>query len=172
MQQFFMVIHVLTALAVIGLVLIQHGRGADAGAAFGSGASGTLFGSRGPATFLARITTILAATFFLTSISLAYLGIHSVKRESVIEKLRDDAQPTTLPQKEELSIPPLPQNLEPAAPEPAAVDIPESQSNKLEENVATPSEPATEPKPSLATNPEPSIEEPESSPIQQKNSVE
>nr|VFK18880.1 MAG: preprotein translocase subunit SecG [Candidatus Kentron sp. LPFa] len=107
MQQFFMVIHVLTALAIIGLVLIQHGRGADAGAAFGSGASGTMFGSRGPATFLARITTILAATFFLTSVALAYIASHSLERESVVERARKD-EPPTLPVEEEISIPPPP----------------------------------------------------------------
>ena len=102
-----MVIHVLTALAIIGLVLIQHGRGADAGAAFGSGASGTMFGSRGPATFLARITTILAATFFLTSVALAYIASHSLERESVVERARKD-EPPTLPVEEEISIPPPP----------------------------------------------------------------
>nr|VFJ50654.1 MAG: preprotein translocase subunit SecG [Candidatus Kentron sp. FW] len=110
MQQFFMVIHVLTALAVIGLVLIQQGRGADAGAAFGSGASGTLFGSRGPTTFLARVTTILAATFFLTSMALAYMASHSVERESVVEKLQDDSneEQPGLVDEEEISVPPEP----------------------------------------------------------------
>lgn len=67
-----LVIHVLVAVAIVGLVLIQQGRGADMGAAFGGG-SQTLFGARGSANFLTRVTAILAAVFFFTSGSLAYL---------------------------------------------------------------------------------------------------
>lgn len=74
MSDFFHVIHVLTALGLIGLVLLQHGKGADAGAAFGSGASSTVFGSRGASSFLSRATAILAATFFCTSLVLAYFS--------------------------------------------------------------------------------------------------
>lgn len=66
-------VHVLIALGLVALVLLQHGKGADAGAAFGSGASATVFGSRGSASFLSRTTGILAALFFVTSLSLAYL---------------------------------------------------------------------------------------------------
>jgi preprotein translocase subunit SecG len=71
MYQFLMIIHILVALSVIGLVLLQQGRGADAGAGFG-GASNTLFGARGAASFLSRTTAILAALFFVTSLILAY----------------------------------------------------------------------------------------------------
>ena len=67
-------VHVLLAIAVITLVLLQHGKGADAGAAFGSGASATVFGSRGSASFLVKMTTLFAALFFVTSIGLAYLA--------------------------------------------------------------------------------------------------
>lgn len=67
-------VHVLVGIAVIGLVLIQHGKGADMGAAFGSGASGSLFGASGSANFLSRTTGILAAAFFLTSLMLTYLA--------------------------------------------------------------------------------------------------
>ena len=67
------VVQVLVAVALIGLVLIQHGKGADAGAAFGSGASGTVFGARGAANFLTRTTAWLAAAFFAASLGLAYL---------------------------------------------------------------------------------------------------
>jgi len=74
MQSIALVIHVALAIAVIGLVLIQHGKGADAGAAFGSGASSTVFGSRGAGSFLTRATTILAACFFATSIALFYMA--------------------------------------------------------------------------------------------------
>ncbi|HEX6929072.1 MAG TPA: preprotein translocase subunit SecG [Gammaproteobacteria bacterium] len=66
--------HVLLAIALIGLILMQHGNGADAGAAFGSGASSTVFGSQGSASFLSRATKWLAILFFITSGSLAYLS--------------------------------------------------------------------------------------------------
>ncbi len=74
MYQVIIVGHVLVGLAVIGLVLIQHGKGADAGAAFGSGSSGTVFGAQGSASFLSRTTAVLAAVFFSTSLSLAVLS--------------------------------------------------------------------------------------------------
>lgn len=67
-------VHILVGLGVIGLVLIQHGKGADMGAAFGSGASGSLFGASGSANFLSRTTAIMAAVFFLTSMGLTYLA--------------------------------------------------------------------------------------------------
>ena len=69
-----LLIHILAAIGVIGLVLVQHGKGADMGAAFGSGASGSLFGSTGSANFLSRTTAVLAAVFFVTSLSLAYIA--------------------------------------------------------------------------------------------------
>ncbi len=84
MHTLIIVIHVLAALAVIGLVLVQHGKGADMGAAFGSGASQTLFGSRGSATFLTRLTAGLAATFFVTSLALGYLAGQPSKPSSVV----------------------------------------------------------------------------------------
>jgi len=69
-----LLVHILAAIGVIGLVLVQHGKGADMGAAFGSGASGSLFGSTGSANFLSRTTAVLAAIFFVTSLSLAYIA--------------------------------------------------------------------------------------------------
>ncbi|HLO62869.1 MAG TPA: preprotein translocase subunit SecG [Azonexus sp.] len=72
-------IHILVAVAIIGLVLMQHGKGADMGAAFGSGASGSLFGATGSANFLSRATGILAAVFFVTSLTLAYIGSNKPK---------------------------------------------------------------------------------------------
>lgn len=68
------VVHVLIALAIIGLVLLQHGKGADMGSGFGSGSSGSLFGASGSANFLSRMTAVLATVFFLTSLGLAYLA--------------------------------------------------------------------------------------------------
>lgn len=68
------VAHVLIALAIIGLVLLQHGKGADMGSGFGGGASSSLFGATGSANFLSRATAVLATVFFLTSLGLAYLA--------------------------------------------------------------------------------------------------
>ncbi|NBI50233.1 preprotein translocase subunit SecG [Burkholderia sp. ISTR5] len=68
------VVQILSALGVIGLVLLQHGKGADMGAAFGSGASGSLFGATGSANFLSRTTAVLATIFFIATLALTYLG--------------------------------------------------------------------------------------------------
>ncbi len=76
MFQVIIIIHVLLGLGVIGLVLMQQGKGADAGAAFGSGASGTVFGAQGSASFLSRTTAVLAFLFFSTSLGLAVLSGH------------------------------------------------------------------------------------------------
>jgi preprotein translocase subunit SecG len=67
-------IQMLSALAMIGLILVQHGKGADMGAAFGSGGSGSLFGASGSANFLSRTTAVLATVFFVCTLSLAYFG--------------------------------------------------------------------------------------------------
>ncbi len=72
MQTLVMVLHVLAAIAIVVLVLLQHGKGADMGAAFGSGSAGSLFGSAGAANFLSRTTAALAAVFFATSLGLTY----------------------------------------------------------------------------------------------------
>lgn len=72
MYTFLIVVQVIVAIGLVALVLLQHGKGADAGAAFGSGASGTVFGSRGSANFLSRATAWLAVVFFGVSLALAY----------------------------------------------------------------------------------------------------
>jgi preprotein translocase subunit SecG len=80
-------VHVLLALMIIGLVLLQRGKGAEAGAGFGSGASGTVFGARGTSTLFSKLTAVFAALFFVTSLSLAYLGSHAtVEATSVLER--------------------------------------------------------------------------------------
>src|SRR5580765_325836 len=79
------ILHTLAALCVIGLVLMQHGKGADMGAAFGSGSSGSLFGASGSANFLSRSTAVLAAVFFLTSMGLTYMISHKPKVSSVMD---------------------------------------------------------------------------------------
>ena len=86
MQTVILIIHVLLAVALIVLILVQHGKGADAGAAFGSGASSTVFGARGSATFLTKLTTGIALIFFVTSISLAYIASNKTSEsKSLIE---------------------------------------------------------------------------------------
>jgi preprotein translocase subunit SecG len=72
-QTLAVVVHVLLAASIIGLVLLQRGKGADAGAGFGAGASGTVFGARGSGSFLSRTTAIMATLFFVTSLGLSYL---------------------------------------------------------------------------------------------------
>jgi len=93
MYQLILMIHVVVALAIIGLVLIQHGKGADIGAAFGSGASNTVFGSQGTGNFLFKLTGILVLIFFSTSLSLSYM----VSMQYQEEKRQAIPQQTTQP---------------------------------------------------------------------------
>ncbi|MGZ8257477.1 MAG: preprotein translocase subunit SecG [Gallionella sp.] len=87
METLVWVVHVITAIVLIGLVLVQHGKGADMGAAFGTGSAGGLFGSSGSANFLSRSTAVAAAVFFMTSLSLTYLYSHPASGQGVMEKL-------------------------------------------------------------------------------------
>jgi preprotein translocase subunit SecG len=83
-----LIIHFICAFAIVGLVLLQRGKGAEAGAGFGAGASGTVFGARGASTALSRATAILAGLFMLTSLSLAYVGTHrAAPSSSLLEQL-------------------------------------------------------------------------------------
>ena len=97
MQQLILVIHVLVAAAIVALVLIQHGKGADVGAAFGAGASNTMFGSQGSTSFLMKVTAALAAVFFATSLTLGYMNSHVVKRNGLLDL--PDTAPVTMPMK-------------------------------------------------------------------------
>jgi preprotein translocase subunit SecG len=109
-----LIAHVLIATGIIGLVLLQRGKGADAGAGFGAGASGTVFGARGSANFLSRTTAVMAALFFATSMGLAYLGQSVVVAPSLLDK--GDAQEQSAEAaavdsgtaQVELELPPLP----------------------------------------------------------------
>jgi preprotein translocase subunit SecG len=94
MHTIILTIHVLAGLGIIGLVLLQHGKGADMGAAFGGGASGSLFGATGSANFMSRATGVLAAIFFCTSLGLAYLA---TSRTEVSRSVMDAAVPKTAP---------------------------------------------------------------------------
>jgi preprotein translocase subunit SecG len=86
MEPLLLVVHLVVAVAVCGFVLMQHGKGADMGAAFGSGSSGSLFGAAGSANFLSRTTAILATVFFLTSIGLTVFGSLRGKPQGVMDK--------------------------------------------------------------------------------------
>src|SRR4029453_19024285 len=86
LETILLVVHLLIAAAICGFVLLQHGKGADMGAAFGSGASGSLFGAAGSANFLSRTTAILAAVFFLSSLGLTYLGTMHTPAKDVMQQ--------------------------------------------------------------------------------------
>lgn len=90
-------VHVLVALAIIGLVLMQHGKGADMGAAFGSGASGSVFGSSGSANFLSRSTGVLAAVFFVTSLVLAHVASSAPKTSGSVMQEAVQSAPVSEP---------------------------------------------------------------------------
>ena len=124
------VVHLLLALGLIGLVLLQHGKGADAGAAFGSGASATVFGSRGSANFLSRATAVLAAAFFVTSLVLAYFAMSMADDQGLVIKptaaQQAPAAATDLPRIDVdtgQAQPAAPDTAVPAAPE-TAPDVP------------------------------------------------
>ena len=87
-------VQVFTAFAIVGLVLLQRGKGAEAGAGFGAGASGTVFGARGATTALSRATAVFAAIFMVNSLALAYLGTASTKREEAQKTILDEAAGT------------------------------------------------------------------------------
>ena len=124
-QTLAVVFHVLLALGIVGLVLLQRGRGADAGAGFGAGASGTVFGARGSASFLSRMTAVLATLFFLTSLGLSYLFSRGTEAPaSVMDRMPAQQAPVdpTAIQAEPAAepAPPVSESAAPAAdPEPA-----------------------------------------------------
>lgn len=91
LQQFLILMHVLISIALIALVLIQQGKGAELGATFGSAASQTVFGSQGSASFLLKLTGLLALLFFITSLSLGYIAGHTVSQDP-IQKLANLTQ--------------------------------------------------------------------------------
>ena len=106
-QTTFLIIHTVIALSIIGLVLLQRGKGADAGAACGAGASGTVFGARGSSSFFSRVTAVLATAFFATSLTLAYLSSQRTSGpESLLENLpaveTEQALPAAPPADEQL----------------------------------------------------------------------
>jgi len=119
--------HILVAAALVGFVLLQHGKGADMGAAFGSGASGSLFGAAGSANFLSRTTAILATVFFITSVGLTYFATQRGTAQGVMKQQQGVMQ---------------------NAPEPAAKDAKDSKASEVPKGAApaappsAPAEPA------------------------------
>jgi preprotein translocase subunit SecG len=113
LQTIVLIAHVGIALMIIGLVLLQRGKGADAGTGFGAGASGTVFGARGSATFFSRATGVLAALFFISSLALAYLATQRTAPSSLLE-----TAPTSQSAEPPAQAPPVPSAL-PSLPEPA-----------------------------------------------------
>ncbi len=92
MEIFVWAAHVLFAVVLIILVMLQHGKGADMGAAFGSGSAGSLFGASGSANFLSRATSITAALFFATSMGLTYLSANQPKDSSLMNSVMDQVE--------------------------------------------------------------------------------
>ncbi|MGQ0592183.1 MAG: preprotein translocase subunit SecG [Gammaproteobacteria bacterium] len=120
MQALFLVLHVLVGIGLITLILLQHGKGADAGAAFGSGASATVFGARGSATFLTKATAVLALLFFSNSFFLNYLSANTTGPKSIIEEEKEGNLPTGII---ESTIAPIEKESEPPAEAPQS-DLP------------------------------------------------
>jgi len=118
------VVHVLIAMAIIGLVLLQHGKGADMGSGFGGGASGSLFGATGSANFLSRTTAVLAAVFFASSLGLAYLATTKPREAGSVVDRAPAAQPKAESPKAEPKNE-KPQGSEPSAPAPAQKSVPQ-----------------------------------------------
>ncbi|MBM4207229.1 MAG: preprotein translocase subunit SecG [Gammaproteobacteria bacterium] len=134
MYQAIIIIHILLGLSIIGLVLMQQGKGADAGATFGGGASGSVFGAQGAASFLSRTTAILATMFFMTSLGLAWLNSH--KSGGV-----NDLMSTTAVEKEvpDLGLPPV------NGVKPEVIKPPSVNSKPAENNSVAPASPSDKP---------------------------
>ncbi len=131
LQKTVMVAHTLIAVLIIVLVLLQRGKGADAGAAFGAGASGTVFGARGSSSFFSRATAVCATAFFVSSLALAYLSSQST---AVPTSLLEDAPPVV--EAEEETLPPLSDEL-------PVSDLPSLESSEEDVDLPSIEEPAT-----------------------------
>jgi preprotein translocase subunit SecG len=142
MESALLIVHIMVAVGIVGLVLIQHGKGADAGAAFGAGggggASGSVFGAQGSGNFLSRSTGILATAFFLTSLSLAYMAKNVEGEKSLMERVQDETPVVQAEPEKDISDAPM-------VPE----SIPESGMSKTD----VPSTPGTDSMPDVPANP-------------------
>lgn len=153
-HELIIIAHMLICIGLTGLVLIQHGKGADAGAAFGSGASATVFGSQGSGSFLTRTTAILATLFFITSLTLAYFSGQNLESESVVDKIQPQGTPEQVipaPAAPISDLPPVapsePQNDASTTPAPSATQDASTTTVPvtIEEKPATEQQPAAKP---------------------------
>jgi preprotein translocase subunit SecG len=167
MQALFLVLQVLVGIGLITLILLQHGKGADAGAAFGSGASATVFGARGSATFLTKATAVLAILFFSNCFFLNYLSANAQGPKSILEEEKSSTTPTGIiessitPAEEESKTQEPPQSDLPAlpgGPTSTGSDLPAA-------SVATPEAPTTE-TPKETPTPAPAASEPTPKPVE------
>jgi preprotein translocase subunit SecG len=118
-------LHVLIAVGIIGLVLLQHGKGADMGSGFGGGASSSLFGATGSANFLSRATAVLATLFFLTSLGLAYLATNKPRGSGVLDAVKKEmAVPGKPPPEKSVVEKPAAEAPAPAPDKPVPADSP------------------------------------------------
>ncbi|MCU7960745.1 MAG: preprotein translocase subunit SecG [gamma proteobacterium symbiont of Bathyaustriella thionipta] len=158
MQAIVVVIHLAVSIALIGLILIQHGKGADAGAAFGSGASSTVFGAQGSGSFLTKTTAILATIFFISSVTLAMFALDSGKQERFMQEDEaaeavvipaDEAKPAAegvdaeVPRSVGVYLEPQPQAQAAANEVPANIEVqeaPAAENNTTEEMAAPPAD--------------------------------
>jgi preprotein translocase subunit SecG len=131
LESFLLILHVIVAIGICALVLLQHGKGADMGAAFGSGTSGSLFGAAGSANFLSRSTAVLATIFFVSSLGLTYLGSTRSTPVGVEKSIMDTQTPTpkagdvpSLPTPPATAPAPAPAPAQPGAPAGKAGDVP------------------------------------------------
>lgn len=137
-----LIVQIVVSVAMIALILMQHGKGADAGAAFGSGASGTVFGSGGAGNFLSRTTGILATVFFLNCIALAWMVAHRTTAPgSIMEAISSGAAPA---QVESAAPVPAVSSEVPAAPGAEAAKAAEPTATQAEVPAAAPAPAATE----------------------------
>lgn len=126
MESVLVVVHLFLAIGLVALILIQHGKGADMGAAFGSGASASVFGARGASNFLSRTTGILAALFFATSLVMAYFAMQSKEPATLMEGATPAAVEIVEPEVPNVvDLPTVPEAAAPAVPAPAADAVPQ-----------------------------------------------
>lgn len=126
MEVAILVVHVIAALSIIGLVLLQHGKGADMGAAFGSGSAGSMFGSSGSANFLSRITAVMAVIFFVTSISLTIFSGKVAGKKGVMKAPVETEQSQSLPSQIPTPPPTVPASALPVPTAPTPADGPKT----------------------------------------------
>ena len=132
METILTVVHLFLAIGLVGLVLMQHGKGADAGAAFGSGASATVFGSQGSANFLSRATAVMATLFFITSLWLAYYAMQATETKSLMDAV--PAAPAEV----------VPAINEPSSDLPSVPGIPQSDAGATDSDLPSVSMPSVE----------------------------